>query len=303
MPSKPQAFLLIIVVVGAVFGLSHVDFTRNVPWLPPELSAHLEGVPMPARPGGTGGGGTAEKAPSPGFSEELPDDDEEEEFRITDLSLTRVSSSVAKELKDPGDASLAVLKIGPEGELRWGGLNAGSYDQVASLCRQNARDTFQLIITPDEKTPWQYVYWAIEVAGEAGLNNVSIGVNPGTDSEGTLLAMIPTPLPKDEVSLPEDMEEIEIVTIVDGDKTSYTVFDQPAKDRQELFAKISSIGGDYADEFGKEYSDRPENTPWVIVAAAGSVPAGKVIGAIAAARFATVRTVRFGGEYPPRPGK
>ncbi|MHC4470690.1 MAG: ExbD/TolR family protein [Planctomycetota bacterium] len=305
MPSKRLTLLILLVIVGGVAGLSRIEPQKTrAGVVPPELlrfiSAHtgarMGGEPAKPDPG----------SPDTGLDTPPPEDDGPVDVRITDLNLQGLSVAVTKPVEDPGTGDFAVIRIGAEGELRWGGINAGSYDMIAKLFKENYQlygDDFQAIITPDQSAPWQYLYWTIECAREAGLKKVGLGVTPGTDEEGTLLAMYELQLPVGEVKLPEEMVQLEVeIKVGDGDLPAYDVFGQKAKSRQELFAKCSSFNGDYADEFGGDYARDASKTPWVIVAPP-LMDSGTVLRALEALRLAAVYTVRFGGEFPTRPGK
>ena len=50
MPSKPQMLLIVLVCIGGAFGASRVDWTRDVPYYPPEVVASMGGIRMPGMP-------------------------------------------------------------------------------------------------------------------------------------------------------------------------------------------------------------------------------------------------------------
>ena len=307
MPSKAQMLLIVLICAGGAFGASRVDWTRDVPYYPPEVVASMGGIGMPSlggmpgeRPGvGDGGGGGGLSIPEP------PDDEGEENVHIHDLTLTRINSDTCQVVDDPGDQTMVLIRVDKEGALRWGGIAAGGYDAVADLLGKNAAmEGFRVVVVPDEMAPWQYVYWLLELAREKGVYDVAIGVTPATaDTDGTLLAAMATPLPSGEVKIPSDMVELEIaLKWAEDGSLLYTVFDQEAEDRQKLYNKIGSYNFDYADEFGGEYCKDVNNTPWVVIAPP-DMPTGEVLNALEAARHAAVYTVRFGGEFPSRPGR
>jgi hypothetical protein len=209
-------------------------------------------------------------------------------------------------VRDPGTGDFVVVRIGREGELKWGGFRAGSYDMVGKLFVDNLslyKDRFTAIVVPDHMTPWQYVYWALEAARDSGIEKIGLGANPGTDEDGTLLAMLEVHLTKDDIVLAEDMVGLEVVlTETEDDRVAYTVFDQPAESLSDLYPLVSGFNAEYAEEFGEDYSREVSMTPWVLKAPP-LMASGRVLVTLDALRQAAIYTVRFGGEFPPRPGK
>ena len=158
------------------------------------------------------------------------------------------------------------------------------------------------MIVPDREAEWQTVYWGLETAREAGTRNLGIGGHPDKDREKTLLAMIPVPQAfPDEVAVPEDIDPIEVMLVDAGDgKVTYEVYGQKAETLADLFQQLTEVHGEHEAMYGADYESQAATTPWVVVAP-GNLPAHQVIRAIEAIRTTGVETLRFGGEFPPRP--
>ncbi len=312
MPSKRNTVLAILAVVLGVFLTSQVDWTRDVPHYPPDF-AQVYGVAVgtgaPA-PGPIPGQPAVKPKPPAQQPDAVPpraDDPEVAEdgsgrVRITDLVLQPVSGQPTRPVEDTGGDDIAILRVTRNGKLRWGGLDAGSYEIVGKLCKESsAIEGFSLVIVPDWKTPWKYVYWAMEVARENGVYNVGIGVTPTYDEKRTLLVQLLTPQPKEEYVENADIPTIEI--LMEDDKTGnieYTVLADAVTGWKAVFPIISSLNGEYAEFIDQDYSRDASKTPWVIIAPPDT-RCGSICRTLEVTRSAAIYTVRFGGEFPPRP--
>lgn len=328
MPSKFGAFLIVVATVAGVVALTWVERTAPGPRKPrrpprpgarsaPAVPAPRPGRPEPAEaPGGSSPGRPAPEKPKPPPTQTGPAG----EIRVREFPLVRVNSSVTRPVKDTGDNRFVLLAIMEDGRLRWGGTVLGaSYAMLGDMMRKAAevRD-FRLVIVTPPRTPWKYVYWALEEARKAGVADVGLGVNPSHDDERTLLAMIRTPPPKGPVVLPEGMEELR-VEVVDEDGEIYYLFEkEDATSARGLYQalgkptrthvtedgerKAVSPNAAYALKYGVDYARDPAKTPWVVVADP-EIPTHKVIKALEAIRLSAIYTVRFGGEFPSPPGR
>jgi biopolymer transport protein ExbD len=320
MPSKGLTVLIVLFVVGSIVGLSRVDFTVDKQRFPPDYGLLAAMGDMP--PGPWGGvdpnakpkvapGNQPDQAdqpdqPDPGPSDEP--DDGTNEIRIKGMQLTRLSPEATKQVMRRDSDDFVILKLDKEGSPNLDGVDLGDYALLDEKLMSTAAGAMELdlVIVPEEATPWQYVYWTLEAARKYGVTKVRIGGYPSYDDEKTLLVALDVPLvPSDaEVELNEDMVElvIEVTLDADGKTTRYTVFEEEAAGLNGVFQKASSFNGDYADEFGVDYSRDPSKTPWVVTAP-GTTPTGRVLRAMDAVRQAAIYSVRFGGEFPPPPGK
>jgi biopolymer transport protein ExbD len=310
MPSKRNTILILIVAVVGIWASTLEDWRRDVPHYPPDFAAVYglavgTGMPAPTpvqprpKPG--------PKPPAERPDVAVPDDPDvpEEgntEVRIKDITLQPVSGQPTRPVADSGDESMAILRVYPDGKLRWGGLDAGSYEMVGKLCSESSSiEDFSLVIVPDHKTPWKYVYWAMEVARENGVYNVGLGVTPTWDEKRTLLAQLLTPLPKEDYVENPDCPTIEV--LMEEDKTGnidYTVFRDAVTGWRALFPIISGYNGEYAEIVDVNYARDPSKTPWVVTALP-ETSSGAVLRTLEVIRQAAIYTIRFGGEFPARP--
>ncbi len=314
MPGKGLMVLLILFVCGSTYGLSLVDFSRpELPHYPPGYADMMAGgQPVPIGPGPVVGdnGGQPEQPDGPGDEPaDEPEESDDVRIRNPDILLTKVSPEGTLAVTDPGDGSLVRIEIDKEGGVRFLGINLGDWDFLQNTVRKRLADVenAHVVIIPHQKTPWQYVHWIMDIVREQGVTKIGLGAYPDFDDEKNLLYEVPVLLmPADgEVKLLEDMVEIEVVLSPadDGKGVKYVVFGDAVENQGELFNKVSSINGDYADEFEKEYDTKSvTQTPFVVKADA-KLYAGHVILTLNTIRRAAVYSVRFGGEFPPAPGK
>jgi hypothetical protein len=320
MPSKGLTVLIVLFVVGSIVGLSRVDFHRDVPRFPPDYAEMASIGGIPPGPWGQADPNAMPPKVAPGNQPDQPDQpdppadepsdepDGTEEIRIDQVRLTRLSPDATTQVMRRDTDDFVILRLDKEGSPNLDGLELGDFALLGDKLMSTAAGAMalDLVIVPDESTPWQYVYWTLEMARKYGLTKVRIGGYPAYDDKKTLLTALDVPLvPSDaEIEMAEDMVELVVeVTLADDGKTSnYTVFEEKVAGLNGLFGKASSFNGDYADEFGLEYSKNPVNTPWVVVAP-GTIGAGRVLRAMDALRQAAIYTVRFGGEFPTPPGE
>ena len=307
MPSKGLMVVIILFVGGTIAGLSRVDFTRDVPHYPPGYEELMGGgTPVAHLPGPSRNDPSGARKPDQPKPEPEPADTDE--IRIRNVKLTKLSSEGTTPVTDPGDGTFVRIDIYKDGLFRYGGFDVGDWSLLAVTIRKKLRKTkdAHIVIVPDRMCPWQYVYWVMDLVREAGATKVGIGGYPDYDEKKTLLAEIEVSLlPKDvEVVLPDGMDEVGITISAkaDGKGATYDVYGQDAEGLADLFTLVSSFNGDYADEFGPEYTRDVAKTPWV-VAAPGTMATGHVLVTLDAIRRAAVFTVRIGGDLPPPPGK
>jgi len=305
MPSKGLMVLVILLVAGGIAGLSQVDFHRDVPHYPPGYADMVGGnTPVPIGPG--------RATPPDRGDQPLPPDPEPEpetdEIRIRNVKLTKLSSEGTTPVTDPDDGTLVRIDLYQDGKFRFRGIDLGDWDFLVASVRQKVSQTpnAHIVIIPDRMCPWQYVNWVMEIARDAGVTKIGIGGYPDGDEEKTLLVELAVSLlPKGvEVMLPSGMDELD-VTIKEkagGKGTTYEVYGQDAAGLYDLYTLVSSFNGDYADEYSLEYSKDVSKSPWVVTAPP-KMATGHVLVTLDAIRRAAVYTVRFGGEFPPPPGK
>jgi hypothetical protein len=317
MPSKRNTILAIIpIIVGVSASLYWENlgggWTTNKPHYPPDFAAVYgvsvgTGAPVPGQIAKPPADQPKPPTQQPGVIPPVPDDPDvpEEgsgEVRITHMALQPVSGQPTRPVEDTGGDEIALLYVYPDGKLRWGGLDAGSYAVVGNLCKQNSTNKdFSLVIVPHWKTPWKYVYWAMQVAQENGVYNVGIGVTPTWDKKRTLLAQLLTPLPKEEYV--EDLDCPTIEVFMEEDKTGnieYTVLSEAVTGWKAVFPIISGLNGEYAEIVDGNYSRDASKTPWIIIAPP-ETKTGSVCRTLEVTRSAAIYTVRFGGEFPARP--
>lgn len=311
MPSKRNTILALVAVVLLIWGGSQVDWTRNVPHYPPDFAvvygvdlgtgmpAALAQVPRPNQPKPN-----QPKPPTrqPEVVPEDPEPGEGGETRITWLTLQPVTAQHAPQVEDTGDMNLAIVSVYGDGKLRWGGHSGISYATIADMCQKNAANAkFKLIIAPDHKAPWKYVYWAIEAARENGVTNIGIGATPIYDDKKNLLVELKAPQPTE--AYVENPDSPEIKVNIEEDKTGnieYSIGPQAGTGLQALFGAVGAMNTEYAEFISGDYSRNVNTTPWVLVASPDT-NSGAVIRTLDAIRAAAVYTVRFGGEFPDRP--
>ncbi len=312
MPSKKNTILaLILVAAGIGASLYWEDlgggWTRNVHHYPPELErVFVLSVDTDV---------TAPPAPAPKSRPDQPKPPRQEppadgsgqpgpagEIRITDLQLQPVTGNQTRPVDNSDEDKLVVLRVYPDGRLRWGSFTAGSYEIIGDMCKNAAMiDGFTLIIAPDHKTPWKYVYWAMQVAQENGVYNVGIGVTPTWDEERNLLAQLKTPLPETEYVEDPNVPELEL--IIDEDKTGnveYTLLTEAGTGLSALYKAVGDQNSEYAEFIDGNYTRDVSKNPWVLVAPP-DVRSGAVCRTLDVIRACAVYTVRFGGEFPARP--
>jgi len=310
MPSKRNTVLAIIAVILAILGTSQVDWTRDVPHYPPDFAVVYglatgtgapvvpEEAPQPDRPKPPRQKPPAEKPPT-----EVPEDSTEgEEIRITDLQLQPVTGKQTRAVDNSDEDKLAILRVYPDGRLRWGGFTAGSYEIIGDMCKNAAMiDGFTLIIVPAHTTPWKYVYWAMQVAQENGVYNVGIGVTPNWDEKRNLLAQLKTPLPQAKYVEDPDCPQLEL--FIEEDKTGnveYTLLSDAGTGLNALYKAIGAQNTEYADFISGDYSRDVTKNPWLL-----NVPpetrSGAVCRTLDVIRACAVYTIRFGGDFPARP--
>jgi hypothetical protein len=313
--------IVILLVVGGVFaslwweGIG-AGWTQSVPRYPPDFAevfgvavgTGLPNIPadMPKPPDPQPG--PPAQVPQPGVPAQPPEQVEppeagaDGETRITWLQLQPVTGQHAPLVEDTGDMSLAIVSIYADGKLRWGGHSGISYATIADLCKKNSGNKdFTLIIAPDHKTPWKYVYWAMQAAQENGVHRVGIGATPIYDSKKTLLVQLPVPRPTEEYVENPDIPTIKVS--IEEDKTGnieYTIGPDAGTGLQAFFNAVGSMNTEYAEFISGDYSRDVNKTPWVLIAGP-EAKSGAVCRSLDAMRAAAIYTVRFGGEFPARP--
>lgn len=308
MPSKGLMVLIILLVAGSIAGLSQVDFTRDVPHYPPGYMGDGDGaVRVTHVPPGDQPDPEPGQQPDP-EDEPATDPSDENEIRIRNVKLTKLSPEGVTTVLDPGDGTLVRIDLDSEGAVLFGGINLGDWEFLATAVRRKLEQVpnAHIVVVPDRLVPWQNVHWVMDVAREAGATKIGLCGFPDGDPEENLLAELEIMLlPKDgEATLPDGMDELEISIFdkTDDKGVTYDVYGQDAADLGDLYSHVSSFNGDYADEYGLEYAKSASKTPWVIKAPA-TIATGHVLVLLDAVRRAAVYTVRFGGDIPARPGK
>lgn len=311
MPGKGLMVLIILFVAGSVYGLSLVDFTRDVPHYPPGYETLMHGgQPVPVARGPVAGvpenGGQPEKPADEPADEPVAT----EEVRISnsDILLTKISPEGTDAVMDPGDGSLVRIEIDETGGVRVQGFNPGDWDFVPGVVAKKlkATENAHVVVIPHQRTPWQYVHWVLEMVRAGKPAKVGLGAYPDFDEQKTLLYEVPVYLlaPDAVAEISDEMPEI-VVTIdpaEDGKGATYTVFDDAAADQNEVYSKVASINTDYAEEFGGDYAKDVSKNPFV-VKPDPKVFAGHVIVTLNTMRRTSLYTVRLGGEFAPIPGK
>jgi len=223
------------------------------------------------------------------------------------VKLTKLSPDKTLPVIDEGDGKLVRIDITSEGAVLFGGINLGDWDFLVSSVQKKLREIpdAHIVVVPDRMVPWQYVYWLMDVIRESGATKVGLGGYPDYDEKKTLLVELEVALvPADtEVELPEGMTElvVELVKVEEG-TGHYLVFEEQAEGLAALYPLVSGYNAEYADEYGAAYTKDPAKTPWVLKAPA-TMATGQVLVTLDAIRRAAVYTVRFGGDFPPPPGK
>ena len=315
MPSKKNTVLALILVAAGIGGSIYWEnigggWTEKVPHYPPEF-AQVYGLTI-------GTGAPAIPAPMPQPDKPKPPTRKppvnkppteqpepaagDEEIRITDLQLQPVTGTQTRPVDGSDEDRLTVLRVYPDGRLRWDSFTAGSYEIVGDLCKRASEiEGFTLIIAPSHKTPWKYVYWAMQVAQENGIYNVGIGVTPNWDEKKNLLAQLKTPLPQTEYVEDPDCPEIKLS--IEEDKTGnveYTLLTDAGTGLSQLYKAVGTLNTEYAEFIDGNYTRDVSKNPWVVIAPPDT-NSGAVCRTLDVIRACAVYTVRFGGEFPARP--
>lgn len=310
MPSKPLMVVLILVAAGVFYASLEIDRTRDVPSLPPQFATMATGgsmgggAPAPENPGDAGMPGTPEDGGADA-NDSKGTETSGDEIRIDTVALQGVESQATELVKRGEDDAAVVLTIGKEGELRWAGFAVGSYGMLEKMMRDNAsREGFRLVIAPDENVPWQYVQWALRIARDEKVGDVSLGCYPTTDPKGTLLARINADVMAGEPTeaLPDTMDPIPVKVMMDDeDNVVYILMGEACEGPSALYQKAGPMNSEYASFYTADYARKAAGTPWSIQPEK-DIPAGKVLRAVGALRMTSVYAVRFEGDYGTPPG-
>lgn len=305
MPSKPLMIVILLVAGGGVWGLLQLGVLhRDVPLLPADLP--LPGTafaPPSGSPAGTdvaageapgpgepaGEGTEPAEAEKPAEPAPPPVEDAGDAVRIRDLALQPIQGRATEPVSDPGDTSFAVLRIHADGKARFSALELSGVDGLTRMLA-DAAEGLQIVIAPDKGASWDHVRQALEIAREAGVLNVALGVAPTTDRERTLLAMIRAPLlpAGAEPELPEGVLEVPVLVAADG----YTVLEEKAAGPPDVHRIATRHHTDFVEFNTDAYDDDPRTTPWVVRPEAGA-PAGRVLQALEALKLAGVDRFRL----------
>jgi biopolymer transport protein ExbD len=307
MPSKPLTVLIVVFVVAATWGVSQIDWTKDVPFAPPDIPpGHLgytappqpaDIAPPPDQPGGERPRITAPDQPGP--EEPRPDISEPAPVEPPkpppppkpEVQLPDIDSKHAMPIPTEKVVPITIKK---DGELRSGGVNLGSYTMVSARVSYDMGAT--TVIYAHKDAPWKLVYWAIQAAQQGGSNRMGLAFRIGRRT-----AMMVIDLPETELRLNPDMPELPVeLTTDDVGAYVFKVFDWEGTDLEAFGEMVGGFNNEYALEFGGDYARDPAKSPWVF-RADPDLPVSKAMEVLAMVRDQAVYSVRLSEDFPDRP--
>ena len=258
MPNKLTSVLIVVFVVVGIWGLSQMDWEREVPPCPPNMpygpgsvlpvvQPDLDTIPDPEpeapKPGEPAKPGPDDpdpqpEPPKPAPQKPTPPRPEPPKPAESPVKLPAgivLAKAAAQHAVALPKSNSVVITIESDGTLRSGGVELGAFSMVKE--RVSYAPGATAVILPHRDTPWKNVHWALLAALEGGAGKLGVGVMVKGRP-----AMIEFPMSKKPTAVPADAEELKItVGATDGGEITYQVWEFPVADLEQLAAKISEL--------------------------------------------------------------